>query len=146
MRRKQQHLCKALIFTLLLGTLFHLPPAAADDYRVSPKILEIQDNVVRVIKDYSVDSRLGLIQMVAPVGWTEPVVSLDLELRGIVISGTLGLEFEDGTHLYPADYGFLIPKNTRVRIFNAGDSRLHLVEVLSPAFDPSLSTTFDSFE
>ena len=146
MRRKQQQLYKALITTLLLGTVSHLPLAAADDYRVSPKILKIQDNVVRVIKDYSVDSSLGLIQMLAPVGWTEPVVSLDLELRGIVISGTLGLEFEDGTHLYPTDHGFLIPKNTRVRIFNAGDSRLHLVEVLSPAFDPSLSTTFDSFE
>ena len=34
----------------------------------------IQDNVERVIYDYTQSSELGLNKMIAPKGWTEPII------------------------------------------------------------------------
>jgi len=48
------------------------------------------------------------------------------------LSGTLGLEFKEGIKKIPSSKGFLIPNNTKVRIFNAGSEELVLIEVLRP--------------
>ena len=83
--------------------------------------------------------------MFAPVGWTEPIVRLQFELRGIVIGGTLGLQFAEGALVFEKDEGFIVPANTKVRIFNAGASDLHLMEVLRPAYNAQRAEAFDSF-
>ncbi|MDC3318443.1 hypothetical protein OAV61_01620 [Flavobacteriaceae bacterium] len=67
------------------------------------------------------------------------------ELRGIVLSGVLGLEFKEGVKKIPSSKGFLIPKNTRVRIFNAGSEELVLIEVLRPGYQKELVTFFEDF-
>ncbi len=41
--------------------------------------------------------------------------------------------------------GFVIPKNTRVRIFNAGQEELILIEVLRPAYKKELIEQFKNF-
>lgn len=114
--------------------------------KIVPGIFDIQDNLTRTIKDYTTDDDLGMIQMLAPVGWTEPIVSLDFELRGIVLAGTLGLEFADTTQTFQTDTGFIIPANTKVRIHNAGDGPLHLIEILRPRFLPSRARQFATFD
>lgn len=120
-------------------------PPSDDSLRIAPKTIQITDNVARSILDYTTSDELGLNQMVAPIGWTEPIVRLQFELRGIVIGGTLGLEFADGTRVFEKDEGFIVPANTKVRIFNAGASDLRLIEVLRPAYNAQRSEVFDSF-
>ena len=120
-------------------------PPSDDRLRIAPKTIPITDNVARSILDYTTSDELGLNQMFAPVGWTEPIVRLKFELRGIVISGTLGLQFAEGTLLFEKDEGFIVPANTKVRIFNAGESNLHLIEVLRPAYNTQRAEAFDSF-
>ena len=116
-----------------------------DSLRIAPKTIQITDNVARSLMDYTTSDELGLNQMFAPVGWTEPIVRLQFELRGIVLGGTLGLEFAEGTRVYDKNDGFIVPANTKVRIFNAGASDLHLIEVLRPAYTEQRAEVFDSF-
>ena len=119
--------------------------ASSAEKRVVPEVLKIQDNVERTMLNYSPNDELGIVKMVAPIGWTEPVRSIGFDIRGIIISGTLGLEFDDETLTFDADEGFFIPKNTKVRIYNAGDQELHMVEVFTPNYKPSLVTDCDDF-
>ena len=134
------------ILTFFVSLCF-VPAVLSGDFQlINPRILEIHDNVERTILDYSVGDDLGLNQMLAPVGWTEPILSLSYELRGIVISGTLGLEFQSGTVIFERDQGFVVPPDTKVRIHNAGDTPLHLVEVLRPSHKDSLVTVFEHFD
>ena len=105
----------------------------------------IQDNVERVIYDYTQSSELGLNKMIAPKGWTEPIIKAQFEIRGIVLEGVLGLEFEDAKQHIKAGDGFFIPKGTFVRIYNAGEEELILIEVLRPAYDPSLVKEYKGF-
>ena len=86
---------------------------------VAKKIL-IQDNVERVIFDYTQSDQMGLIEMHAPFGWTEPIIKAQFEIRGIVLKGVLGLQYDNNTQTIISGNGFIIPKNTLVRIFNAG--------------------------
>ena len=135
---------KILIFLIFLS---HVSFALSEDFQlINPRILKIQDNLERTILDYSVDDDLGMNQMLAPVGWTEPIVALGYELRGIVISGALGLEFHNETVVFQVDQGFVIPSDTKVRIHNAGNTPLHLVEVLRPGHKDSLVTVFERFD
>ena len=115
------------------------------DKRVVPEVLKIQDNVARTMLNYSPNDELGIVKMVAPIGWTEPVRSIGFDIRGIIISGTLGLEFENETLKFDANDGFFIPRNTKVRIHNAGDGELHMVEVFTPNYKPNLVTDFEGF-
>ena len=112
---------------------------------VLAKKLLIQDNVERVIYDYTQSDEMGLIKMHAPFGWTEPIIEAQFEIRGIVLKGLLGLEYENSEeHIVRGD-GFIIPKNTRVRIFNAGEEELILIEVLRPAYKKELVQKFKYF-
>ena len=125
------------------------PPMNTDrlgNLRITPDIIELEDNLPRIIKDYTTDDELGVIQMLAPEGWTERIVSLNYETRGIVLKGTLGLEFATMTQTFNVDSGFIIPRDTKVRIFNAGEGDLHLIEIMRPKYLPSRSQQFDSFE
>ena len=115
------------------------------DKRVVPEVLKIQDNVERTMLDYSPSDELGIYKMVAPIDWTEPVRSIAFDIRGIIISGTLGLEFEKETLTFEANDGFFIPRNTKVRIHNAGAEPLHMVEVFTPNYKPSLVIDFEAF-
>ena len=110
-----------------------------------PVEITVQDNVERVIYDYTQSSDLGLNKMQAPVGWTEPIIKAQFELRGIVLEGVLGLEFIEGVQQIEAGLGFVIPKDTKVRIFNAGTVELILIEVLRPAYDQSLVKSYNHF-
>lgn len=115
------------------------------DKRVVPEVLKIQDNVERTMLDYSPSDELGIYKMVAPIDWTEPVRSIAFDIRGIIISGTLGLEFENETLTFEANDGFFIPRNTKVRIHNAGAEPLHMVEVFTPNYKPRLVIDFEAF-
>lgn len=143
---------KKLIVLVILN-LFLIKPVCAqiqlselkDSTRVDPVVLQIKDNVERTLFDYTTTDDLGLIQVFAPKDWTEPIVSLGFETRGIVIDGKLGLEFKSETQYFLKNEGFVIPKNTKVRIFNAGDTSLHIIEVLRPAYKPERAQQFKSF-
>jgi hypothetical protein len=111
---------------------------------VAKKIL-IQDNVERVIFDYTQSDQMGLIEMHAPFGWTEPIIKAQFEIRGIVLKGVLGLQYDNNTQTIISGNGFIIPKNTLVRIFNAGEVELVLIEVLRPAYKKELVQEFKSF-
>ena len=111
---------------------------------VAKKIL-IQDNVERVIFDYTQSDERGLIEMHAPFGWTEPIIKAQFEIRGIVLKGVLGLQYDNNTQTIISGNGFIIPKNTLVRIFNAGEVELVLIEVLRPAYKKELVQEFKSF-
>lgn len=115
------------------------------DKRVVPEVLKIQDNVERTMLDYSPSDELGIYKMVSPIDWTEPVRSIAFDIRGIIISGTLGLEFENETLTFERNDGFFIPRNTKVRIHNAGAEPLHMVEVFTPNYKPSLVIDFEAF-
>ena len=116
-----------------------------NDYVVTPKKIIIIDNVKRHLFDYSISDEIGLNKMHAPVGWTEPVIKAKFEIRGIVLSGILGLEFKEGVKKIPSSKGFLIPNNTKVRIFNAGSEELVLIEVLKPGYQKKLVKFFEGF-
>tara|TARA_B100000497_G_scaffold12321_1_gene14017 strand:+ start:1214 stop:1636 length:423 start_codon:yes stop_codon:yes gene_type:complete len=109
---------------------------------IIPKTLLIQDNIQRVIYDYSQSGELGLIKMHAPFGWEEPIIVAQFEIRGIVLEGLLGLEYENSEEHIVSGNGFVIPKNKRVRIFNAGEEELILIEVLRPAYKKELVQQF----
>ncbi len=109
---------------------------------IIPKTLLIQDNIQRVIYDYSQSGELGLIKMHAPFGWEEPIIVAQFEIRGIVLEGLLGLEYENSEEHIVSGNGFVIPKNKRVRIFNAGEDELILIEVLRPAYKKELVQQF----
>ena len=115
------------------------------DKRVVPEVLKIQDNIERTMLDYSPSDELGIYKMVSPIDWTEPVRSIAFDIRGIIISGTLGLEFENETLTFERNDGFFIPRNTKVRIYNAGAEPLHMVEVFTPNYKPSLVIDFEAF-
>ena len=121
-----------------------VPPS--DARIIERKTIDIQDNVSRVIFDYSIDPELGLNQMKAPDQWTESFIEIDFELRGIVLKGTLGLKFADTTLRITKNNGFHIPKGSQLRIFNAGVDSLHLIEVLRPAYQESLVRKLNTFE
>jgi hypothetical protein len=112
---------------------------------VVAKKLLIQDNVERVIYDYTQSDEMGLIKMHAPFGWTEPIIKAQFEIRGIVLKGMLGLQYDDSEQKIISGEGFVIPKNTRVRIFNAGQEELILIEVLRPAYKKELVQEFKNF-
>ena len=116
-----------------------------NDYVITPKKIIINDNVERHLFDYSISDEIGLNKMHAPVGWTEPIIKAKFEIRGIVLSGVLGLEFEEGVKKIPSSNGFLIPNNTKVRIFNAGSEELVLIEVLRPGYQKELVRFFEGF-
>ena len=109
---------------------------------IIPKTLLIQDNIQRVIYDYTQSGELGLIKMHAPFGWEEPIIEAHFEIRGIVLEGLLGLEYENSEEHIVSGNGFVIPKNKRVRIFNAGEEELILIEVLRPAYKKELVQQF----
>ena len=135
-----------LITLLTFGSFGVVGEDSSNYQRITPKELKIQDNLERTILDYSTSEELGMNQMLAPVGWTEPIVSLGFELRGIVIAGVLGLEFKEETVKFNANEGFVIPKDTKVRIHNAGNVPLHLVEILRPGYQESLVAEYKDFE
>ena len=112
---------------------------------VVAKKLLIQDNVERVIYDYTQSDEMGLIKMHAPFGWTEPIIKAQFEIRGIVVKGMLGLEYDNSEQKIISGDGFVISKNTRVRIFNAGVGELILIEVLRPAYKKELVQEFKDF-
>ena len=112
---------------------------------VVAKKLLIQDNVERVIYDYTQSDEMGLIKMHAPFGWTEPIIKAQFEIRGIVLKGMLGLQYDDSEQKIISGDGFVIPKNTRVRIFNAGVGELILIEALRPAYKKELVKEFENF-
>lgn len=138
---------KNLVFLLIMVSINALAQVSerGDSNVVVPKKLFIQDNVQRIIYDYTQSEDLGLIEMHAPAGWTEPIIKAQFEIRGIVSEGTLGLEFENGTKTMTKGQGFFIPKNTLVRIFNAGQNDLILVEVLRPAYKKELVQELSDF-
>ncbi len=109
---------------------------------IIPKTLLIQDNIQRVIYDYTQSGELGLIKMHAPFGWEEPIIEAQFEIRGIVLEGLLGLEYENSEEHIDSGNGFVIPKNKRVRIFNAGEEELILIEILRPAYKKELVQQF----
>jgi mannose-6-phosphate isomerase-like protein (cupin superfamily) len=84
--------------------------------------------------------------MHAPVGWTEPIIEAEFDIRGIVLSGSLGLQFKDSTVIITENKGFYIPRGERVRIFNSGEAELVLIEVLTPAYKPQRVRQFDRFD
>ena len=100
----------------------------------------------RTIYDYTQSDDMGLIKMHAPFGWTEPIIEAQFEIRGIVLKGLLGLEYENSEEHIVSGNGFVIPNNTRVRIFNAGQEELILIEVLRPAYKKELVQQFKSFK
>ena len=83
--------------------------------------------------------------MHAPVNWTEPIIEAEFDIKGIVLSGTLGLEFKQGLELIETNRGFQIPKGKRVRIYNGGNNELILIEILQPAYDLKRVKRFTGF-
>jgi len=149
-------LLPSLLLTTLMGCVIAVDANDSDesagaisrlklDKRVVPEVLKIQDNVERTIFDYSPSAELGIYRMVAPRDWSEPVRSIGFDIHGIIISGTLGLEFEDETLTFEPNDGFFIPRNTKVRIHNAGAEPLHMVEIFTPNYKPSLVIDFEAF-
>ncbi len=135
-----------VLITLLTFGSFGVVGDSSNYQKITPKELKIQDNLERTILDYSTSEELGMNQMLAPVGWAEPIVSLGFELRGVVIAGVLGLEFKEETVKFNTNEGFVIPKDTKVRIHNAGNVPLHLVEILRPGYQESLVPEYEDFE
>ena len=137
------------LFYLLLFipfTLFSQIKNEAEKSTIIPEKLLIQDNIERVIYDYTQSDEIGLIKMHAPFGWTEPIIEAQFEIRGIVLKGLLGLEYESREEHVVIGNGFVIPKNTRVRIFNAGEEELILIEVLRPAYKKELVQEYKNFK
>ena len=131
-------------YTLLIRILpFALFSQNANSYK--PTKIIIQDNVERYLWDYTQTDNVGLNEMYAPVGWTEPIIEAEFHIRGIVLSGSLGLQFKDSIMVIVKNNGFYIPKGERVRIFNSGEEELILIEVLTPAYKQQRVRQFDHF-
>jgi hypothetical protein len=134
------------LLTLLLLSPLAFAENISEYQRITPIELKIQNNLERTILDYSTSDELGVNQQLAPVDWTGPIVSLEFELRGVVIAGILGLEFKEETAKFNVNEGFVIPKNTRFRNHNAGNVPLHFVEILRPGYKESLVKEYESFK
>ena len=91
------------LLTLLLLSPLAFGEDISEYQRITPIELKIQNNLERTILDYSTSDELGVNQQLAPVGWTGPIVSLEFELRGVVIAGILGLEFKEETAKFNID-------------------------------------------
>ena len=126
--------------------LFPITLFSQNAVSIEPVKITIQDNVERYLFDYTHSDDLGLNEMHAPVGWTEPIIEAEFEIRGIVLSGSLGLQFKDSTVIITENRGFYIPRGKRVRIFNSGEEELVLIEVLTPAYKPQSVRQFDQFD
>ncbi|MAZ95939.1 MAG: hypothetical protein CMP53_00290 [Flavobacteriales bacterium] len=71
-------------YTLLISILpFALFSQNANSYK--PTKIIIQDNVERYLWDYTQTDNVGLNEMHAPVGWTEPIIEAEFDIRGIVL-------------------------------------------------------------
>ncbi len=71
-------------YTLLIRILpFALFSQNANSYK--PTKIIIQDNVERYLWDYTQTDNVGLNEMHAPVGWTEPIIEAEFDIRGIVL-------------------------------------------------------------
>ena len=134
------------LLTLLLLSPLAFAENISEYQRITPIELKIQNNLERTILDYSTSDELGVNQQLAPVDWTGPIVSLEFELRGVVIAGILGLEFKEETAKFNVNEGFVITKNTRFRNHNAGNVPLHFVEILRPGYKESLVKEYESFK
>lgn len=134
------------IFLLLVMIFSNITSQENQNLKIVPKNITIKDNVDRQILDYTTSSDIGMIEMIAPKDWTEPIVTLNYETRGIVIQGKLGLQFKNKTLYFSKNEGFFIPKNKRVRIFNGGNQELRIIEIMRPAFQENLVQRFTSFE
>ena len=132
-------------YTILIS-LFPIALFSQNAVSIEPVKITIQDNVERYLFDYTHSDDLGLNAMHAPVGWTEPIIEAEFEIRGIVLSGSLGLQFKDSTIVILKNKGFYIPRGERVRIFNSGEEELVLIEVLTPAYEPERVRQFDRFD
>ena len=131
---------------LLLLLLVPIISTAQVSSSIKPNKIVIQDNVERYLFNYSQADELGFIKMHAPTNWTEPIIEAAFEIKGIVLSGTLGLEFKDGIELIETNNGFQIPKEKRVRIFNGGKNELVLIEILQPAYSKKRVKRFTGFD
>ena len=132
-------------YTILIS-FFPIALFSQNAVSIEPVKITIQDNVERYLFDYTQPDDLGLNEMHAPVGWTEPIIEAEFEIRGIVLSGSLGLQFKDSTIVILKNSGFYIPRGERVRIFNSGEEELVLIEVLTPAYEPQRVRRFDRFD
>ena len=132
-------------YTILIS-LFPIALFSQNAVSIEPVKITIQDNVERYLFDYTHSDDLGLNEMHGPVGWTEPIIEAEFEIRGIVLSGSLGLQFKDSTIVILKNSGFYIPRGERVRIFNSGEEELVLIEVLTPAYEPQRVRQFDRFD
>jgi len=110
-------------YTILIS-LFPIALFSQNAVSIEPVKITIQDNVERFLFDYTHSDDLGLNEMHAPVGWTEPIIEAEFDIRGIVLSGSLGLQFKDSTVIITENKGFYIPRGERVRIFNSGEAYL----------------------
>jgi hypothetical protein len=126
--------------------LFPITLFSQNAVSIDPVKVTIQDNVERYLFDYTRSDDLGLNEMHAPVGWAEPIIEAEFVIRGIVMSGSLGLQFKDSTVIITENRGFYIPRGKRVRIFNSGEEELVLIEVLTPAYKPQSVRQFDQFD
>jgi len=142
---KEYYFKTLLCFYLAFMGTSSLCSQNTSSYKIVPKVLIIEDNVERQLFDFTQTDDLGIIEMIAPKDWTEPIVELNYVTRSFVIEGCLGLQFKDTTTIIKKDEGFIIPKNKRVRIFNAGDGQLKVVEILQPAYKEDFVKFFDSF-
>jgi hypothetical protein len=131
------------ILTLFVSLLYASSVLSEDLQLINPRILKIQDNAERTILDYSVGDDFGMNQMLAPVGWTEPILALSYELRGIVIEGTLGLESQSGTAIFERNQGFFRTSGYKSTNTQCRNTPLRLVEVLRPSHKDSLVTVFE---
>ena len=89
--------------------LFPITLFSQNAVSIDPVKVTIQDNVERYLFDYTRSDDLGLNEMHAPVGWTEPIIEAEFVIRGIVMSGSLGLQFKDSTLIIAENWGFYIP-------------------------------------
>ena len=133
------------LFVLISNIVYSQEKKEIKGHTIVPKKIVIQDNIERFIYDYTQSDELGFFKMHAPFGWTEPIIEAQFEIRGIVLKGLLGLEYENSEEHIVSGNGFVIPKNTRVRIFNAGEEELILIEVLRPAYKKELVQEFKDF-
>jgi|TARA_B110001450_G_scaffold70895_1_gene67190 hypothetical protein len=134
------------LFVLISNIVYSQEKKEIKGHTIVPKKIVIQDNIERVIYDYTQSDEMGLIKMHAPFGWTEPIIKAQFEIQGIVLKGLLGLQYENGEQNIVSGNGFVIPKNTVVRIFNAGEGELILIEVLRPAYKKELVQKIKNFK
>ncbi len=133
-------------YTILIS-LFPIALFSQNAVSIEPVKITIQDNVERYLFDYTRSDDLGLNEMHAPVGWTEPIIEAEFDIRGIVLSGSLGLQFKDSTIvIITENKGFYIPRESESEYLIVGKAELVLIEVLTPAYKPQRVRQFDRFD